>query len=641
MSTRTRQRIGYSTLALLLLAFGAAVMASNTLLRGWRIDLTENKLYTLSPGTRNLLHGISEPINLYLFFSEQNTKQLPALRSYESQVEETLEQFAAEAPKGKLVLHVVDPAPFSEDEDRAEQFGLQAANIGPAGESVYFGLAGSNSIGKTDTIPFFQPDPAKEPFLEYDLAKLVYNLSKTNKTVVGLLSSVPLNGGFDPRTQQPSQPWTIAEQAKQLFDLRALQSSVVHIDDDIDVLWIVQPTNLDDSTLYAIDQFVMRGGRALIFVDPLAEVLSGGGGPSALGANTSSNLERLFSAWGVKFSTADVVADNKYALSIRGNFRPQRHIGLLGLDADAMNQKDVITSGLGSVNLGLAGHFTLADGATETLTPLLQSSEESALLPTARFQFLSDPEQLLGDFSPTGMKYTLAARLEGSLKTAFPDGPPKPPSDKESNDANAPKRDPAVDATLQSQHLGSTDKANLVLVGDVDMLSDRLWVQTQNFLGQRVATAFANNGDFVINALDNLSGSADLIGLRSRATFTRPFTTVEALRRQADAKFRATEQQLQAQLSETERKLGELQNSRKDTNSLLMSPEQQQEVQKFLDEQVRIRQELRTVRRNLDKSIDDLGTTLKFVNIVAVPLLLTVLALLFVSVKRRNRTAAK
>jgi ABC-type uncharacterized transport system involved in gliding motility auxiliary subunit len=239
---------------------------------------------------------------------------------------------------------------------------------------------------------------------------------------------------------------------------------------------------------------------------------------------------------------------------------------------------------------------------------------------------LPDPEQLLNDFKATGEKYVLAARLEGPVKTAFPDGPP-----------TAKDRDAAVDTTLKDKHLASNDHANIIVVGDVDMLTDRLWVQVQNFLGQRLVTAFANNGDFVTNALDNLAGSADLIGLRSRATFTRPFTTVEALRREADTRFRATEQQLQAELSETEQKLGELQNARKDTSSILMSPEQQQEVQRFLDEQVRIRQQLRSVRRNLDQSITDLGTTLKIVNIAVVPLVLTGLALLIVFLKRRRR----
>jgi gliding motility-associatede transport system auxiliary component len=625
MSTRARQRIGYSTLVLMLLAFIVAVMASNVLLRGWRMDLTNNQLYTLSAGTRKVLQKIDEPINLYLFFSNQETQGLPALRAYATRVTETLQEFAANA-KGKLVLHVVDPIPFSEDEDRAEQFGLQAAMVGD--KNVYFGLAGSNSVGTTDTIPFFDPEPSKEAFLEYDLARLVYNLANPKKTVVGLLSGAPIGGSFDPQTQQPTQPWTIVEQARELFELRMLPESTLKIDDDINVLWIVHPAMVDDATQYAIDQFVMRGGRALIFVDPMAEILAAGQEPTGLAAPPSSSLDKLFKAWGVEFSTMDVVADNRYALGIRQGQgqKSVRHVGLLGLDMEAMSKNDVITSGLGSVNVGLAGYFKAADGATSKLTPLLQSSTEAETLPVTRFQFLPDPGELLNGFKATGMQYTIAARLEGPLKSAFPDGPPKPPEG----------RDAPVDDKLKTEHKASTDGANLVLVGDVDMLSDRLWVQVQNFLGQRLAQPFANNGDFVVNALDNLSGSADLIGLRSRATFTRSFTTVDKLRRDADAKFRETEKELQAQLSDTERKLGELQAGRNDKSSALMNSAQQEEIQRFLGEQVKIRQQLRAVRHELDQDITNLGTTLKVLNILVMPVVLIGLLLLVAAARRRK-----
>jgi ABC-type uncharacterized transport system involved in gliding motility auxiliary subunit len=640
MGSTNRNRLGATTLALVVLGFVVAVVASNTWLRGFRIDLTENGLYTLGEGTRAVLADIDEPINLYFFFSNEASQQLPSLRAYATRVREMLEEFEANAPDGKLVLHVVDPLPFSEEEDRAEQFGLQAVNIGTAGEAVYFGLAGTNSIGETDRIPFFQPDPRKESFLEYDIARLIYNLAKTDKTVVGLLTSAPINGGFDPATQQPSQPWVIVNQARQLLEVRTVPTSAVAIDSDIDVLWVVHPTMLEDSTLYAIDQFVMRGGRALIFVDPQAEILAASnpsGMPFGMGPS-SSTLARLFDAWGVKFDIENVVADNRYALTIGGRFQPMRHIGLLGVDPAALSQDDPITSGLNTINFGLAGHFELAEGATAKLTPLVKSSVEAMLMPSDRFQFLPNPEELLSSFSPSGKEYVLAARLEGPLKSAFPDGPPKKDDD-DSDDAqtDGDSQTRSVDAALSDAHIASTENANLVLVGDVDVLSDRLWVQSQNFLGQRLLTAFANNGDFVVNALDNLSGSAALIGLRSRATYTRPFTTVEELRRRADLQFRATEQRLEAELTQTEQRLSELQAQRSDGNSLLMSPEQQAEIQRFLDEQVRIRQELRAVRRNLDADIDRLGNWLKAINIALVPILLTIFALGVVVVRRRRK----
>ncbi len=651
MSSSGRRRIGYSTLVLLVGVFIAAVMASNTLLRGWRIDLTENQLYTLSPGTRSLLGKLEEPVNLYLFFSDRETADIPFLRSYAVRVEEMLEELAMHA-NGRLRVEIIDPQPFSEEEDRATQLGLQPINLGSLGENVFFGLAGTNGVGDEATIPFLQPE--KEPFLEYDIARMIYSLANPEKAVVGLLSGTMMSGGFDPQSQRPTPPWVITQQVRQLFDVRTLPPSVERIDDDIDVLWLVHPTNLDEQTLYAVDQFVLRGGRALIFVDPLAEIASAAATPMDFGTtSTGSNLERLFDAWGVEFSADSVVLDDVNALSVNVGFgQPVRHLALIGLNDAGLDQEDVITAGLQSINIGTAGHFSRASNGEggPQLAPLLRSSERAALIPAARLQFLSDPGELLYDFMPTGERYVLAARLSGRIGTAFPDGPPAEPVADEGADEvdgaetagaaegeDAPAASADADTSAATDQLMSIDDANVILVGDVDILSDRLWVQVQNFLGQQLFTAFASNGDFVVNAFDNLSGSADLIGLRSRATFSRPFTTVEALRRDADAQYRATEQQLQAELAETERRLGELQQLREDSTSLLMSAEQQEEIQRFLDQQVEIRQELRAVRRNLDRSIEQLGTTLKVLNIGVLPLALTGLMLLIVTVRRRRK----
>ncbi len=616
------------SLGLLGLTFIAALIASNTLLRGMRIDLTEANLYTISTGTIELLESIDEPINLYLFFSDDETADIPFLRSYATRVRETLEEFARVAD-GRIIVHIIDPAPFSEDEDRASQFGLESISLGPLGQSVYFGLAGTNSVGDEDTIPFLQPE--KETFLEYDLAKLIYNLANPDKTVVGLLAGVAMTAGFDPQTQQITQPWVIMTQGRQLFEIRELTPGMAQIDADIGVLWIVHPRGLDETTLYAIDQFVLRGGRALIFVDPFAEIDMSTTDPATMAAGSPSDLGPLFAAWGIEYSTENTVADVRYALSVNAGpgSRPIRHIGLLGLDELAMSTDDIVTSGLASINLGTAGSFSVADGSDTTLVPLLTSSTSAGTLPTIQFQFLSDPAALLDGFIPSGETYVLAARLEGALTSAFPDGPPA--ADADSEDEAADQTELALPA-----HLTSTDSANIILVGDVDILSDRLWAQSQNFFGQQLITAFANNGDFVINALDNLSGSAALIGIRSRASFSRPFTRVDDLRRVAEAEFRETEQRLQAELAETEQRLGELQTARSDVGSLLMSDEQQVEIERFLDQQVRIRQELRAVQRNLDVSIEQLGTRLKIVNVGLVPFLLTVLALLFVFYRRRE-----
>jgi ABC-type uncharacterized transport system involved in gliding motility auxiliary subunit len=639
MSTRQTKRLSYATLVLLAIALIAAVAASNALLRGMRLDLTEGGLYTLAPGTRGFLAKIEEPINLYLFFSDRvtaNDNNLQGLRLYMQRVREMLEEFES-AAGGRVSLQVIDPLPFSEDEDRAAQYGLLDIARATLGDSVYFGLAATNSVGEEAIIEVF--DPTKENTLEYDLARLIFSLASPQKNVVGLVSGVPMTGGFDPQAQQPLPPWVISQQARQLFDVRALAPSFATIDPDIDMLWIVHPPAFDEQTLYALDQYLLGGGRALIFVDPLAEIASAMPDPTGLGGASSSNLERLFAAWGLEYDPTRVVMDARYALSIDTGTgqRPLRHVGLIGLERSVMSQEDLVTAGLETVNIGTAGSLSVAEGAALTLTPLLSSSTEAALGDTARFQFLADPEDLLDGFVPTGQQYVIAARLGGTLKTAFPNGPP-PADAAPDGEANTPAgADDSDAASPGGSHLASTDAPNVIVVADVDVLSDRLWVQVRRSLfGQQVATAFASNGDLVTNILGNLSGSADLIGLKSRATFSRSFDRVDALRRDADARFRETEQRLQAELADTERRLGELQSAREDTSSLLMSPEQQAEVERFQQEQLRIRRELREVQRELDSSIERLGVALKIVNIVAVPVALLTFGLFVLALRRRR-----
>ena len=660
MAANRQRNLGTLSLVLLGLVFVAAVTANNSLLTGLRIDLTEDNLYTVSEGTRNLLNSIAEPINVYLFFSDTESADIAPLRNYAGRVREMLEELEA-AADGRLVLQVIDPVPFSEEEDRAAQFGLQPISLG-IGQTIYFGLAATNSVGDREVIEIFNPE--RERFLEYELAQLIYGLARPDKVVVGVHASVSMTAGFDPQTQRVTEPWAAYSQAGQLFEMRILAPGFTEIDEDIGVLWLVHPRHLENDSLYAIDQFVLGGGRALIFLDPFAEVdMAAAMDPTAMAQGSASDLEPLLSGWGVDFSAGEVVADNQYALSVTTALspRPVRHLGLLGLDAQAMDSEDVVTDGLYNINLGSPGYFSVAGDSTVELQPLLSSSFDAAALPAMQMQMLADPEALLDDFTPSGDAYVIAARLTGSLNSAFPHGPPaedvpdaegdladgEPGAESEpaqAESAGDSPMDPAVDsaesdaATAEPgpDHLDSTDAANVILVGDVDVLSDRLWVQRQNFLGQQLTTAFANNGDFLINALDNLSGSADLIGIRARGTYSRPFTRVQALRRQADAQFRQTEQRLQAELTETEARLGELQAARTDEGSLLMSEAQQAEIQRFLDQQVRIRQDLRAVQRNLDRSIERLGAVLQFINIGLVPLLLTVAALTAVLVRRRR-----
>jgi len=618
MNALHRRALAGSTLAILAVLFVALVVLTGTLLRGARVDLTANRLYTLSDGTRAVIGKLDEPINLTLYFSEHAAQDLPPLKTYANRVRELLEEIAA-ASDGKIRLEVIDPLPFSEEEDRATAFGLQPIPLGN-GSSLMFGLAGTDSTDGQVIIPMFQPD--KEDFLEYDIAKLISSLSGEEKPVVGVLSTLDIGPGFDPQRGQPTEGWVAYSEMSNLFDVRRIEVGATGFDEDLQLLILVHPRGLSADTLYAVDQFVLGGGRLMVLVDPNAEASANPGGDpaQAMFQPKSSTLDALFDAWGVQFNPDQVVLDAELALQVqpRPDEPPTRHLAVLGLGTQVLNQDDVISAQLETVNLSTAGHFELAQDATLTMEPLAQSSGNAGIVPSERVRFVPDPNALFDGFTPTGVRYVLAARLHGPLKTAFPD---------RSGD----------------KHLAeSSSDANIVLIGDTDIMSDRLWVQVQQFLGQRLVQAFANNGDFLINAVDNLVGSADLIAVRTRARSARPFSTVEALRRGAEDRFRQKEQELQAELAETERQLGELQRSRSDQASLIMTDEQQAALQRFQQEKLRIRTELRQVRRQLDADIQSLGSRLKLINIVVMPLLLTLAvgALAWWRIRRRREVRA-
>jgi ABC-type uncharacterized transport system involved in gliding motility auxiliary subunit len=620
-----RSTLGGGALIALALLFIGLTVLFNYSLRGWRLDLTQNHLYTTAPGTDRILKSIKEPINLYFFFSEKTANQIPQLKAYGVRVREFLEELQTRS-SGNVRLHVIDPAPFSEDEDRASELGVRSTPVGATGSSFYFGLAGTNSTDGHATIDFF--DPAKEQFLEYDVVKLVYTLANPKKPVVAWLSTLNMSESFDQRSGQMRPAWALYAQAQQLFDIRTLEPTATKIDPDVSALVIVHPKGLSPATQWAIDQYALRGGHILLFVDPIAEADPAGAGDprnpmSAMGADKSSHFNTLLSSWGVNFDPKQVVADRGRALSVsvRQGEAPVQHLGILGLDQSSFNRSDVVTAGLSNVNVATAGYLTPIKGASTRFESILQSSAEAEPMPAERFVMLFDPSSLRDGFKPTGQRYTIAARVTGKVKTMFPGGPP-------------------AGVTLaqgQTALKDSVKPLNLIVFADTDMLSDFMWVHEQNFFGQTVAQAWASNGDLVLNALDNLSGSTDLISVRGRATFTRPFERVDALRRVADDRFRAKEQELEQQLRETEDKLGALQSKRTDKSSIILTPEQEKELDQFQEQKLNIRKQLRAVRAGLDQEIKGLGTEIKIVNIVVVPFLFAMAVLLFAIWRRRQR----
>jgi len=620
MEQKNRSIFSAGMLVLLAILFVTLTILSSVLLKGLRIDLTENGLYTLNDGTRNILKNMDEPVNLSLYFSEDVSRELPQFRSYARWAGEMLEEFVDQSG-GKLTLRQVDPVPFSPEEDQAAQYGLQGVPVGTAGDMLYFGLVGTNSLDGLQVMPFLQPE--KEKFLEYDLAKIVSSLSHPTHKKVGLISDLDMKPGFNPATQSVSEAWIIYQQFSQIFELQDIPSDSDELPDGLELLVLVLPKGLSEALLYQVDQFALGGGRVLAFMDPLAEADLGGdpNDPMArMNAGGSSSLGPLLQSWGLGFDTGRVIGDRTFALqvSIAQGQPPVRHLGILSVKPEGINNTDVVSADLQSVNFSSSGWLAPLEGASTVFEPLVESSESAAPIEAIRLRFLSDPQDLARDFQPTGDKYTLVARITGQARTAFEQPPEGLPL---------------------AGHKTKSDAAgiNVVLFADTDVLTDRLWVQKQNFLGQVIANSFADNGTLVANIADQLLGSSDLIGIRARASTNRPFDRVVALKLVAEGRFRDTEERLQAELEETELTLTEMQSARHDGELTVLTAAQQEEVQRFVDRKLQIRSQLRQVQHDLSREIETLGMRLKVINIVLVPVLIVIAALFFGQLRRRRQ----
>lgn len=626
----SRRTVLYFLLLLLLGMFTALIITTSRWLHASRIDLTTDQLYTLTPGTLHIIDTLQRPLKVTLYFSDHATRDLPQLRSYDQRVSEMLREMVARS-RGRIKLKLIDPVPYSDDEASAEGSGLTAASGGSNGERVFFGLAGTSLSGagdgdaeeersseKTLSIAFF--DPAREAFLEYDIAKVLYELNQSSKPSIGIISSLPINGNPVLGVQR----WDVMRQLEQLFELKTIDASTLtHVDDNLKVLLLIQPRALSNDAQYAIDQYVLRGGHLAVFVDPVAEMDIGSG--TASGAlnggqlDQSSNLPRLFAAWGVLFDPGKVVLDRSRALQIELGGSSFNHPAMLDLSTEQLNHNDVITASLQHVNVSTAGYFDLATSATTRLIPLLQSSAEAEVVPVQRVLAANnDPTLLLQEYKADGAQYVLAARLRGPFVSAFPE------------------------RARQPGHLAtSVPHTEVILVADTDLLSDRLWVEPHTVLGETMMRVFANNGDLMNNLADNLSGSSALLSIRGRSTSQRPFTRVQALRNVADQKFLQKEHELEQQLAETRRRLNDLQPA-KNSQSNTASAEQRREIEEFRQRQLAINKELRGVQHQLNAEIDALGLRLKFINIVLVPALVILFGLLYGwrrSRRSRERTA--
>ena len=635
-----RSLLSAAAIAVALLLVLGINMLADRFLASARVDLTQERLFTLSPGTRSVLAGLQDPVTLRLFYSRRLGAEIPAFGGYAERVRDMLREYVA-ASGGKLRLEIRDPEPFSDTEDRAIALGLQAIPLDQSGEQVFFGLAASNQADDERNIPFFQPE--RERFLEMDLTRIIYELSNPRRPVLGVLSPLPLNG--DPRAmlmRQPqlAQPQVVMNQLRQVFTLRDIAMDALVIESDVQLLLVAHPQGLSDATLYAIDQFVMRGGRLIAMVDPHSEMQAARPGPGGRPpADTASNLDRLLNAWGIETPREHIVADLRGAWRVRAgpNDRVQAvdYVAWFALQNDSLNHNEVTVAALDQISVASAGEIRLRPGTRLEFTPFLTSSAQSMLLEVARVRSDPQPARILGDFRADGQRRAIAARFRGALSTAFPEGPPAPPEG-----AERPENFPAHRAATEAP-------ASFVIIADTDMLEDRFWVRVQDFFGQQVAQPFAGNGSLIVNIADNLAGSDAMISLRSRGESQRPFERVDAIRRTADAQYRQTERGLQERLQGTERRLRELrqgtpvQPGERNQNQVMITPEQRAEIDRAREEIAATRRQLRAVQLELRRDIESLETTLRILNIVVVPLLVTLLAIGLAVLRVRRRRAAR
>lgn len=641
------------------LVFAVAIIS---LLPGWRIDLTEDNLYSLSDGTRNIVASLEHPIELMFFYSDSAIEDLPQIRSYGTRVQELLREIVI-ASNGRLSMSVIDPEPFSEDEDLATQYGVQAVPVTQGGEAIYFGLVviqtdadggGPVVVPVLETMPLIRPD--QEQFLEYEFLKLITRVGNPDLPVVGLLTELDIDGGFNPIMGQATPPWMVMDFIRQLYEVRRVDIAADDIDVDIDLLMIVHPQDLSQQMLYAIDQHVMRGGKTMVFLDPSADsMVTRSPQGNLIPAGMSSDLPGLLAAWGIAYASDKVLTDSDLALRVRmgQNQQPEAHLGMLGVHRENLAGDDIITNRLEAINFSSTGAIASAENANTVFEPLIQSSTNAMLMDAGFLEDVSDPSILFDEFVSAQQSFVIAARVSGVIDSAFPDGRPvveeadveaveeTDVEDSEVDESDAAEateadastgvdEDPGAEREESSiaEHIASSNgEVNIVIFADTDMLSDRLWVQVAQFLGQRIPQPFANNGDIVINTLDNLSGSADLVSIRSRGTYSRPFTRVLNLQRKADDRLRIEESELLDRLTETEAALAELNQTEEGQLIGQITPEIQAEIDQFNAELLDTRRRLRDVQFQLSEDIEQLGSRLKAINTGLIPILLTLLLL--------------
>ena len=642
VSRMPRHTLAWTGLALAGVAFLSINLISATALRSVKADFTKEGLYTISEGTRKALQTIDEPIDIRVYYSNKLGEAAPSFAKNFERVRTLLEQYRS-ISGNKLQISYIDPEPFSDAEDRAVAAGLRGIRLNPEGDLGYFGMVGANSTDNEETIGFFAPE--RERFIEYDVTKLIYALAHPKKPVIGLVSTLPVDGGLDPMMgmRQPLPPQMVMQQIRDVFEVKTLGKEFTEIPEDVDVLMVVQPDGLSAETTYAIDQFALKGGRVLAFVDPVPETLRP---PTPMAMSAAPNFDefgKLLTAWGVSFDGKQIAGDVEHARRVQFgggvNNVVTEYVAWLGFDSRNLDQGDVLSAGIERLNLASVGFLSAVEGATTNLTPVMQSSTEAMSIPTEKISPMPDAVALLREYKPGGKPLVVAARVSGEVKSAYPDGRPKPEkADKdESAETDSASSDTDKADTEEAKAAHQADgNINVLLVADTDLLSDQFWVDVREFLGQQIAVPHAHNSAFVVGALENLSGSEALLSLRGRGVVDRPFELVADIRRDAERRYREKEQALTTKLKELQDQLAKLERVG-EGEAVILTDKEREAIERFRGEMLTVRRELREVKRALREDIDRLDAWLKFANIGAVPLLLGAGAVGWAIIRRRRR----
>ena len=575
-----------------------------------KIDLTTDKLFTVSENTKSIIKNLSEPISIKLFFSNSLSKELSQIRDYEKRVRELLMSYKKISNKN-ITIEIIDPRPFTDQEDLANVYGIQGLQLNEEGERFYFGAVFSNSVDDTTVIPFFELD--REQFLEYDLTKTIYNLANTTKPNIGLISGLPLVGRVNNSqgNAQYERPFFIYQTLSEFFNVIDLSLEVSEIPQNVDQLLIVHPKNLSDVTLYAIDQFVMTGKGVTIFTDPFSEFDNNLSKPESEKDFSNSNLSRLFTSWGFDMKPGMVIGDivngRKVSLGPSNDQKIVTYVLWLAIQQNLLSNTDIITSNLDYIFLKSAGSIeNLNTNSSLVIEPLISTSKESMLIERYKMQFRADPEQLLKDFQSQDKSYIIGARIKGEFDSAFSMEEIK----KIELDTN--------------KHINNIKDANIILFADTDLLSDNTWISEQDMFGRNSITPIADNGRMVVNSIESMSGGRNLIGLRGRGSSNRPFLVIEDLQKKAELSFREKQISLQNELQGTEDKLKEIQSNQLDSSESKTS-EQNKAIEEFQRKILSIRKQLRDVQRQLNADIERLENNIKVLNIWTMPLIVIIL----------------